>query len=358
MSGMKEPESTISDQGSFESSGEGVRAFTTTHTVVTRSRASVHRGGDAYTVAHTEYSAGAGESIRDAAIGGCDSGDGLDDKSSTGVEVSTSVDISMENLVGSGSGDGKVGVPANNYNGIPVSPVKKGKKKKKGNYISPGRARFLGVDGTTSIVDELGLHTSFAVGPTDISREEGIYTVDVLQQKQQQKQQQSLSPGATEVLERLNMQRQQQRSAMTEAPETLSQLQAQVQRLLEMVDKQQGQIEDLKEALVVSQKSTPFKARIAFEEDVKVRLRELEQKLVEPEQLASDAEDIESERIDALESSVGVLTRNFDRSDRILHNLLLAQSERWVLTRRFVEDVKIRLNRVEQQLAILEPQRY
>ena len=43
--------------------------------------------------------------------------------------------------------------------------MEKGKKKKKGNYISPGRSRFLGVlECTTSIVEELGLHTSVVVG--------------------------------------------------------------------------------------------------------------------------------------------------------------------------------------------------
>ena len=131
-SGLRGAGSTVKGQRSSEVSGEGARELTTT-AVVTISRADVHHFelGGVVTVAGTEYSVGAGESIRDAAIGGCDSGDGLDDKSPTGVEVSTSVDISMEGLVGSGRGDGKVGIPASNQKGIPVSPVETGKKKKR-----------------------------------------------------------------------------------------------------------------------------------------------------------------------------------------------------------------------------------
>ena len=48
-----------------------------------------------------------------------------------------------DGVEGSGSGDGAVGVPANNYRGIPVSPKKKKKSKKKEGHISPGRAKYL-----------------------------------------------------------------------------------------------------------------------------------------------------------------------------------------------------------------------
>ena len=152
-SGLRGAGSTIKDQRSSEVSGEGARELTTT-AVVTISRADVHHFelGGVDTVAGTEYSAGAGESIREAASWSCNSGGGLGDMSPTGVGVSTSVGKSAECLIGNGSGDGKVGVPANNYNGIPVSPVERGKKKKKRNYISPGRAKFLGAECTISML--------------------------------------------------------------------------------------------------------------------------------------------------------------------------------------------------------------
>ena len=127
----KEPPSTISDQGDLEDFRDTASTKpTTTHTVVTtNSCASVHRRGDAFTVARIEYSAEVGESIREAAEGSCDSGDGLDDKSPTGVGVGVirAVEKSMGRLVGSGNSDGEVGLPTVNYSGIPVSPDTKKK---------------------------------------------------------------------------------------------------------------------------------------------------------------------------------------------------------------------------------------
>ena len=131
-SGLRGAGSTIKDQRSSEVSGEGARELTTA-AVVTISRADVHyfELGGVVTVAGTEYSAGAGESIREAASGSCNSGGGLGDMSPTGVGVSTSVGKLAECLIGNGSGDGKVGIPASNPKGIPVSPVEMGKKKEK-----------------------------------------------------------------------------------------------------------------------------------------------------------------------------------------------------------------------------------
>ena len=76
---------------------------------------------DVVTVARTEYSASAKESIGDAAEGSCNSGDELDDKSLTGSAGSPS--SKMGPIVGRGRVDGKVGVPANVLNGTP-SPRK------------------------------------------------------------------------------------------------------------------------------------------------------------------------------------------------------------------------------------------
>ena len=231
--GLRGSGSNTKDKGLSEVSGEVARELTTTP-VVKNSRADVNliERVDVVTGAHTEYTAGAEKRIRGAAGESCDSGGGLDDKSPTEGGVSTAVGESAEDQVGSGSGDGAVGLPARNNIGIPVSPVEKTTKK------SSKRTQQ--------------------------------------QQQQQQQQTQSLSPAAMATLERLGLQRQQQRSV--EADATMEHLAAQIKELQVTVDQQKDHIEELKAQLVIAQKSTPFKARIAFEEDVKARLMELEKR--------------------------------------------------------------------------------
>ena len=230
--GLRGSGSNTKDKGLSEVSGEVARELTTTP-VVKNSRADVNliERVDVVTGAHTEYTAGAEKRIRGAAGESCDSGGGLDDKSPTEGGVSTAVGESAEDQVGigGGDGDGTVGVPTRNYNiGIPVSTTEKVTKK------SPRR------------------------------------------KQQQQQQTQSLSPAAMATLERLGLQRQQQRSV--EADATMEHLAAQIKELQVTVDQQKDHIEELKAQLVIAQKSTPFKARIAFEEDVKARLSELEKR--------------------------------------------------------------------------------
>ncbi len=154
--GEKKGQGTISITTLFNAGSGAATASTTTYSME-NSRASVTKLaqpiGNAITVADTEYTAGAEESIRVAAEESCNSGDGLDG-SPTGGAVGPSA--KTRPMVGSGRGDGlvnPVGLPAYKLNGkIPVSPETserkkgkkdKGKKGKKEEYVSPGRARYL-----------------------------------------------------------------------------------------------------------------------------------------------------------------------------------------------------------------------
>ena len=116
--GLRGSGSNTKDKGLSEVSGEVARELTTTP-VVKNSRADVNliEGVDVVTGAHTD-AAGAEKRIGGAAGESCDSGGGLDDKSPTEGGVSTAVGESAEDQVGSGSGDGAVGLPARNNIGI------------------------------------------------------------------------------------------------------------------------------------------------------------------------------------------------------------------------------------------------
>ena len=95
---------------------------------------------------------------------------------------------------------------------------------------------------------------------------------------QQQQQQLSLKAAAVAMLEKMGLRRQEQQERV-ETETTLSQLTAEMIELRECVATQQKEIQDLKEALVVAQKGTNVKARIAFEEDVKQQMKIITQQL-------------------------------------------------------------------------------
>jgi hypothetical protein len=206
-----------------------------------------------------------------------------------------------------------VGLPANILTGIPASPKKKNRRKreKRAACISP-------VSTVSTESSQKGSGTSVTV------RGEGLHTTPFLrtpqfqQQQRQQQQGASISAAALVVLEKLTMQK--QRPLVAEIDEECSPVEggaagfytgvhelspkvhfstdeARLLALEKLVLNQQQQIEELKTVLARAQKSTPYKARIAFEDDTKTRLNALEQR----------SEDIESAidvRLVALERNV------------------------------------------------------
>jgi hypothetical protein len=98
--------------------------------------------------------------------------------------------------------------------------------------------------------------------------------------------------------------------------------------LEKLVLNQQQQIEELKTALALAQKSTPYKARIAFEAEVRGRLRELKQSEMTPlkarlafeKDIGIRVEKIESAKL-VTKSDMEVVSKRFKSLDKLLAEL-------------------------------------